>query len=74
MVKLRNDSCSCILFDKGADVNSLGRESGNALQAALWRGYEKIVQMLLDQGVGIDLLGGESGTCVVDLVIVDDRE
>jgi ankyrin repeat protein len=39
-----------ILLNKGADVNAQGREYGNALQAALSRGYEQVVKILLNAG------------------------
>jgi hypothetical protein len=38
-----------ILLDRGADVNAQGAHYGNALQAALIEGYDKIVQMLCER-------------------------
>lgn len=43
-----------MLLDKGADVNAQGSNYGNALQAALSRGYKTVVQMLLDKGADIN--------------------
>ena len=39
-----------LLLDKGADVNAQGGEYGNALQAALYGGDGKIVQLFLVKG------------------------
>ena len=38
----------------GADVNAQGGKYGNALQAALGKGHDQIVRMLLDEGADID--------------------
>ena len=37
-----------MLFDQGADVNAQGGLYGNALQAALYRGDENVVRLLLN--------------------------
>jgi ankyrin repeat protein len=41
-----------LLLGKGADVNAQGSggEYGNALQAASFRGHEKVVELLLGRG------------------------
>ena len=39
-----------MLLEKGADVNAQGGDYGNALQAASAGGYDKVVQMLLENG------------------------
>jgi ankyrin repeat protein len=36
-----------LLLDRGADVNAQDRESGNALQAASFSGYEATVRCLV---------------------------
>lgn len=46
----------------GSDVNAHGGDLGNALQAASARGYEKVVQLLLDNGADINKQGGCYGS------------
>ncbi|KAF2715849.1 hypothetical protein K431DRAFT_211630, partial [Polychaeton citri CBS 116435] len=46
-----------MLLSHGADVNAQGGEYGSALQAACFRGYEKIVEMLLSHGVDVTAYG-----------------
>jgi ankyrin repeat protein len=48
-----------ILLCNGADVNGLGGEYGNALQAASVGGHEKVVRLLLDKGADINMRGGK---------------
>ncbi len=43
-----------MLMDAGADVNAQGGYSGNALQAVLEGGHEKVVQMLMDAGADVN--------------------
>ncbi|KAF7183007.1 hypothetical protein CNMCM7691_002751 [Aspergillus felis] len=50
---------SKILLEKGADVDAQGGLYGNALQAASYGGYDKIVQILLEKGANINAQGGE---------------
>jgi ankyrin repeat protein len=42
-------------------VNVQGGDFSNALQAACWRGNEKIVQLLLDKGAAVNAQGGYYG-------------
>ena len=44
-------------MDAGADVNTEGWY-GNALQAASSRGYEKVVQIVVDAGADVKADGG----------------
>ena len=53
-----------MLLDRGADVNAQGGEYGNALQAALERGHDRVVQMLLDRGADVNAQGGEYGNAL----------
>jgi hypothetical protein len=39
-----------MLLDKGADINAQGGCYGNATQAALAEGHERVVNMLLEAG------------------------
>ena len=39
-----------MLLAKGANVNAQGGKYGSALQAALYRGHEMIVEILLARG------------------------
>jgi ankyrin repeat protein len=39
-----------LLLNKNADVNAQGGHYGNALYAALYRGREQIVKLLLKRG------------------------
>ncbi|KAJ1329892.1 ankyrin repeat domain-containing protein 50 [Microdochium nivale] len=41
------------LLKNGADVNAVGGHHRSALQAAIWRGHEKIVQLLLENDTDI---------------------
>ncbi len=45
-------------------INARGGRYSNALQAALYRGYEKVVTMLLDKGADINAQGGEYGNAL----------
>ncbi|KAH7031901.1 ankyrin repeat-containing domain protein [Macrophomina phaseolina] len=45
----------------GASVNTKGGEFGNALQTASFRGYEKVVQTLLEKGADANARGGVFG-------------
>ncbi|KAJ5625207.1 hypothetical protein N7510_001516 [Penicillium lagena] len=47
-----------LLLEKGADVNAQGGRYGNALQAASFGGYERIVRLLLEKGAGVNAQGG----------------
>ena len=47
-----------IILDKGVDVNAQGGYYGNALQAALAKGHDQIVQMLLAKGADVNAQGG----------------
>ncbi|KAJ7067281.1 ectomycorrhiza-induced ankyrin-domain/NACHT-domain-containing protein [Mycena amicta] len=49
------------LISRGAEVNALGGDSGNALQAASWKGHIEIVHLLLDQGAEVNAQGGLHG-------------
>jgi len=40
-----------LLLRKGADVNAQGGVYSNALQAALYRGHKKVVELLCGKGV-----------------------
>ncbi|KAK5045846.1 hypothetical protein LTR84_008939 [Exophiala bonariae] len=53
-----------ILALSPADVNAQGGEYGNALVAASSRGYEKVVQMLLDHGADVDAQKGTYATAL----------
>jgi ankyrin repeat protein len=44
-----------MLLNKGADVNAQGRQYGNALHAALERGYEQVVKMLLNKSADVNV-------------------
>jgi hypothetical protein len=46
------------------DVKAEGGYYGNALQAASYRGYEKVVQMLLDAGADVKAGGGYYGNAL----------
>jgi hypothetical protein len=49
-----------MLLDKEAGVNAQGGRFGNALQAGSDRGYEKVVQLLLDNGARRDFVGDDN--------------
>ncbi|KAH6986709.1 hypothetical protein EDB80DRAFT_590283, partial [Ilyonectria destructans] len=44
-----------ILLNKGANINAQGGRYGNALQAALHKGYELVVKLLLDKGADVNI-------------------
>ena len=39
-----------MLIERGVAINAQGGLYGNALQAASWRGHEKVGEMLVDEG------------------------
>ncbi len=43
-----------MLLGKGADFNAQGRQYSNALQAALFEGYEKVVRLLLSYNAAVN--------------------
>ena len=53
-----------LLLDKDANVNAQGREYGNALQVAAYRGHEQIVKLLLNKSADINMQGGEYGNAL----------
>ncbi|KAK1655866.1 hypothetical protein BDP81DRAFT_11398 [Colletotrichum phormii] len=53
-----------MLLGKGANVNAQGGEYGNALQAALSRGYDNIAQMLLSKDADVNAQGGKYGNAL----------
>ncbi|KAL1984494.1 hypothetical protein VTN96DRAFT_9093 [Rasamsonia emersonii] len=53
-----------VLLEKGADVNAQGGYYGNALQAALARGYKEIMAMLLEKGADVNAQGGYYGNAL----------
>ena len=55
-----------MLLDRGADVNAQGGMYGNALQAASYWGYEKLMQMLVDRGADANVQGGQYGNALRD--------
>ena len=65
-----------LLIEAGKGVNFQGGEYGNALQAALYWGYNNIVQLLLDRGADINAQGGyfsnalQAASNLVDIKIV----
>ena len=48
----------------GADVNAQGGEYGNALQAAVVRDHEEIVELLLGKGADVNAQGGYYGNAL----------
>ena len=46
------------LVEKGADVNTQGREYGNILQAAVLNREYEVVRFLLDKGADVNAQGG----------------
>ena len=48
-----------MLLNKGANIKTQGGHYINALQAALYGDYDKVVQMLLDKGADVKAIGGE---------------
>ncbi len=45
-------------------INAQGGRYGNALQAASYRGHEKVMQMLLDKGADVKAQGGRYGNAL----------
>ncbi|KAJ7233750.1 ankyrin repeat-containing domain protein [Mycena rebaudengoi] len=69
-----------LLLENGADVNTQGGYYKTALQAALWKGSMKVVQLLLEHGADLQgryygtllqtaLVKGEEGYSVVQLLL-----
>ncbi|THU94013.1 ankyrin, partial [Dendrothele bispora CBS 962.96] len=53
-----------LLAEAEADVNAQGGEYGNSLQAASYRGNERIVKLLVDAGADVNAQGGEYGNAL----------
>ena len=53
-----------VLLENGAEVNAIGGEYGNALQAASLRGDEVIVELLLENGAKVNAEGGRFGNAL----------
>ncbi|KAK3174277.1 hypothetical protein OEA41_001521 [Lepraria neglecta] len=51
-------------LNEGADVNAQGGDYGNALQAASYRGHDRVVQILLDKRADINAQGGGYGNAL----------
>jgi hypothetical protein len=58
LLRMQQDA---MLQGKKADTKAPCRKYGNALQAALYGGYDKVIQLLLDQGTDVNAKGGEYG-------------
>lgn len=53
---------SMTLVDTGPDLSKMPR--GNALQAAIWRGNENVVKLLLDAGADVNAPAGKYGNAL----------
>ena len=53
-----------LLLENGADINARRGRYGNALQAALFYGYEGIVRLLLENGADVNAQGGDYGNAL----------
>ncbi|KAH7411643.1 hypothetical protein DE146DRAFT_674164 [Phaeosphaeria sp. MPI-PUGE-AT-0046c] len=56
-----------LLLEKGADganVNAQGGHYSNALQAALYKGHEAVVTLLLEKGANVNAQGGHYGNAL----------
>lgn len=56
--------CVQILLNKGAYVNALNGDFGNALQEASYNGHKKIVEILLDKGANVNAQSGYHGNAL----------
>ncbi|KAK6189312.1 hypothetical protein LQW54_013392 [Pestalotiopsis sp. IQ-011] len=54
----------CLAVLPSANANAQSGKYGSALQAALYQGYEEIVQLLLDNGADVNTQGGEYGNAL----------
>jgi Ankyrin repeats (3 copies) len=59
-----NEIVSLLILETGADVDAQGGHYGNALQAASWGGYDKIVALLLGKGADVNAQGGAYGNAL----------
>lgn len=55
----------CLQPDIVSTINMSGGRYGNALQAAAGHGYEKVVQLLLDNGADVNAQGGHYGSALL---------
>jgi ankyrin repeat protein len=51
-------------LENGANVNTEGGVSGNALQAAAGNGYQEVLSLLLEKGANMNKIGGPYGTAL----------
>jgi ankyrin repeat domain-containing protein 50 len=69
LLKIPNENAQMIGYgktelDENADVNAQGGYYGNALQAALSGGHEKVVQLLLEKNADVNAQGGYYGNAL----------
>lgn len=57
-----------------ADVNAEGGWYGNSLQAASFKGHEKIVEMLLGEGADVNARGGQFGNALHAASYIGDEK
>jgi ankyrin repeat protein len=53
-----------LMMAEGADVNAQGGGYGNALQAAAYRGNDKMAELLIAQGADVNVQGGRYGNAL----------
>ena len=53
-----------LVLDNNGDLNAQGGLYGNALQAASYKGHEKVVQLLLEKNVDVNAQGGYYGNAL----------
>ena len=63
-----------ILFDYGADTNTQNILTKNMLMAVYERGHERIVKLLLDKEVDIDVRSERSSFSAVEIAAIHGHE
>ncbi|KAK0760882.1 LOW QUALITY PROTEIN: hypothetical protein N5P37_005821, partial [Trichoderma harzianum] len=70
----REDTIAIELLEKGADINLGGGFFGNALQAAISKGSEEIIEILIEKRANVNAQGGIFGNALQAAAVRGDTD